>query len=208
MHFTEDWFSNNIELWKKQLFKLKKKPINILEIGTFEGRSAIWLLKNILLHADSRLFCVDHWLYKGEHNDNVYKTFVKNIEPYKDKVHILKGYSQKMLRTLNKPQFDFVYIDANRHSQNVLEDAVLSFPLMKPDAILIFDDYTHNKEHDINCPRPGIDAFLNMYANEISVLHTKWQVVIKKRQQPLKRKPCYSELFAEPVETPIIYKTV
>lgn len=208
MLFTEDWFSNNIPLWKKYLSKLKNKPLKFLEIGTFEGRSAIWLLQNILTHPESELYVVDHWKYKGENNKNVYDTFKKNIEPYKHKVHILKGYSRSMLRNMKHPQFDFVYIDANRHSQNVLEDAVLSFPLLKPNGIMIMDDYTHNKEHTIDCPRPGIDAFMNMYANDIKVLYTKWQVILKKRKIPLKRRACYSELFLEPKIAPAIYKDI
>jgi predicted O-methyltransferase YrrM len=187
---------------------LSKKPLHILEIGTFEGRSAIWILQNLCKHPDSKLYCVDHWLYKGEHNSDTYKTFKKNIEPYKDKVIVLKGHSSHMLRRLNKPQFDFIYIDANRHSQNVLEDAVLSFPLLKPNAIMILDDYTHNKEHNINCPKPGIDAFMNMYANQIKVLHTKWQVVLQKRETPLLKSPCYSEFYNEPKTTPTIYKNI
>ena len=179
-----------------------------MEIGTFEGRSSTWMLDNLLTHKDSRLYCVDHWLFKGEHNKNVFETFKKNIEPYKSKVVILKGYSRDMIRSIHKTKFDFIYIDANRHSQNVLEDAVLSFPLLKPNGILIFDDYTHNKQHDIDCPRPGIDAFMNTYANEIEVLHTKWQVIIKRRVKSLPRKPCYSELFQEPKTIPAIYKDI
>lgn len=205
MHFTEDWFSNNIELWKKTLMKLKHKPLKVLEVGTFEGRSAIWLLENILLHPDSKIYCVDHWKHASEKNDKVYQTFLENIKPYKDKVVIMKGYSNMMLRNLKQVQFDFVYIDASKHSANVLEDAVLSFPVLKPDGILVFDDYTHNKEHDASCPRPAIDSFMNIYASQIQVLHTKWQVVIKKRKVPMKKKPCYSEFFDEPKTVPKIY---
>lgn len=204
MVYTEDWFSNNIELWKKHLLKLSKSPIKVLEIGTFEGRSAIWLLENILKHPDSRIYCVDQWSYKSE--NKIYKTFLKNIEKYKNKVHILKGKSQDQVRKITNVQFDFIYIDASRHSQNVLEDAILSFPLLKSDGIMIFDDYTNNKEHDINCPKKGIDAFIDIYAYDIKVLHTGWQVVIQKRKTPLKRRPCYSEFYSEPNKTPLIFQ--
>jgi predicted O-methyltransferase YrrM len=207
MSFSEDWFSKNIPTWTKELKYLKDKPINILEIGTFEGRSAIWMLENLLQHPDSKLYCVDNWLNQGDRNKKVYDTFIKNIEPWKSKVNILKGFSSDILRSLKeKDQFEFIYIDANKHSQNVLEDAVLSFPLLKKNGILIFDDYTHNKEHDVNCPRIGIDAFLNIYTNQIQVLHMKWQVILRKRQNPLSKKPCYSEYFKEPKKIPSILK--
>jgi predicted O-methyltransferase YrrM len=201
MLFTEDWFSNNIPVWSKELSHLKHKKINILEIGTYEGRSAIWMLENILTHPDSKIYCVDIWSTK-----KIYKTFLKNIEPWKHKVIILKGYSNKLVRNLNCDKLDFIYIDGSHHSQNVLEDAVLSFPLLKKNGLLIFDDYTHNKEHDINCPKPGIDAFINIYANQLQVLQSKWQVIIKKRSIPIKNRPCYSEHFKEPNTIPQVYK--
>lgn len=194
--FTADWFTNNIPLWEKQLSHLKGKPLSFLEIGTFEGRSALWLLENILTHKDSRMYCVDAWL--GSKGDASYKRFLKNIAPYKDKVVVLKGLSSTMLRGIKKQMFDFVYIDASKHSQNVMEEAVLSFPLIKPGGLLVFDDYTHNKEHDHNCPRPGIDAFMNVYATEIKVLVTRWQVIVQKRKTPLKRRFCFSEFYREP----------
>lgn len=200
MHFTSDWFSNNVPVWEAHLAKLKNKPIKVLEVGSFEGRSAVWMLKNLLLHPKSELYCVDLW-----RNAAVYKRFMNNISEWKDKVHVLKGFSNVMLRSLNE-QFDFVYIDANRHSQNVLEDAVLSFPLLKAGGIMIFDDYTNNKEHDKNCPKPGIDAFLDMYAGQVVVLFSKWQVVIRKRVNRLTRKPCYSEFWKEPKTVPEVYK--
>lgn len=206
--FTEDWFSSNIQSWKKQLSHLRGKPVHFLEIGTFEGRSALWVLENILTHPDSRLYVIDHWKYVSENNNHVYKTFKKNIAPYSTKVQVLKGYSRDMLRGLKASKFDFVYIDANRHSQNVLEDAVMSFPLLKANALMILDDYTHNKEHNNSCPRPGIDCFMNMYSGEIKVLHTGWQVVLQKRKTPLLRQPCYSEHFENPKKTPAIYKDI
>lgn len=207
-NYTEDWFSNNIPTWKKYLGNLRDKPAIGLEIGSFEGFSSNWILNNLLTHSESKLYCIDHWLYKGEKNNNPYKTFLQNISEHKKKVKIFKDYSSKILRKLNNVQFDFIYIDANRHSQNVLEDAVLSFPLLKPDGIMIFDDYTYNKEHNVNCPRPGIDAFINIYVEDIKVLHTEWQVIIKKRKIALKRKPCYSEYYSEPSKTPTIYRDI
>jgi len=207
-HYTVDWFSNNIPNWKKYLGNLRNKPANGLEIGSFEGFSSNWILNNILNNANSKLYCVDHWLFKGDKNTNSYKTFLENISEHKSKVKVLKGYSNEMLRKINNIKFDFIYIDANRHSKNVLEDAVLSFPLLKPNGIIIFDDYTHNKEHNVNCPRPGIDAFISIYVEEIKVLHSGWQVIIKKRNPPLKRKPCYSEKYPEPNKTPAIYKDI
>jgi predicted O-methyltransferase YrrM len=189
--FSSDWFTNNIPIWEKELLKYKKKPIKFLEIGTYEGRSAIWALENILQHNDSHIFCVDTF------QEGTFSTFKKNIYPFRDKVTILKGTSQKMLKlpVILKEKFDIIYIDADHHSSQVLESAILSFPLLKKGGLLIFDDYTYSKEHDNRCPKQGIDAFLNAYAEDIHVIYSKWQVIVKKRHLPRPRKPCKSEFY-------------
>jgi len=119
----------------------------------------------------------------------------------------MKGYSRDMLRNITDKVFDFVYIDASRHSRDVLEDAILSWYLIKKGGLLIFDDYTNSHENDNNCPRPAIDAFLNIYSNELDIIHSKWQVVIKKKN-PTNRQPCYSEDYKKPKKTPKIFKDI
>ena len=58
--FTHDWFSHNIPNWALWLADFKYKPgLRGLEIGSLEGRSAVWLLKNILTHETSSLDCCD-----------------------------------------------------------------------------------------------------------------------------------------------------
>lgn len=198
--FSSDWFTNNIPKWNKFLKPLAGEKLKALEIGSFEGRSALWLLENVLTHEGSTLTCVDHFLTRVNPKKDAYKTFVSNMKPYQKKVKVFKGYSRDVLKqsSLLKEMFDIIYIDASHHASNVLEDAVLAFPLLKPNGIMIFDDYTNNKEHDNNCPKPGIDAFLDVYAQQLRVLHSSWQVILKKRDKKLPTRPCYSELYREP----------
>ena len=86
MRFTEDWFTNNIPTWNKVLGNLRNKPVKFLEIGSFEGRSATWALENILTHKDSQLYCIDHWLYEGDKNKNVYNKLKYFRNGYKIKI--------------------------------------------------------------------------------------------------------------------------
>jgi tetratricopeptide (TPR) repeat protein len=58
-YFSGDVFTNNIPVWKKYLNKFVDKEINALEIGSFEGESACWLLDNVLTHQFARLTCID-----------------------------------------------------------------------------------------------------------------------------------------------------
>ena len=58
--FTTDWFIENLPIWERYLIHLANQPeINVLEIGSWEGMSACWLLDNILTHDSSRITCID-----------------------------------------------------------------------------------------------------------------------------------------------------
>ena len=62
--FEFDWFSDHSELFAEQLAgHVGKADLRYVEIGSFEGRSAVWLLENVLTHPTSRLHCIDPWTY-------------------------------------------------------------------------------------------------------------------------------------------------
>jgi hypothetical protein len=55
VNFTEDWTTPHAELWMKHLGHLRGIPdSHAIEIGSFEGKSTIWFLKNILTDERSR----------------------------------------------------------------------------------------------------------------------------------------------------------
>jgi predicted O-methyltransferase YrrM len=201
--FSKDWFSNNIPRWQQNLKKLIKKgkntPLLALEIGSFEGRSAIWTLENILVHTDSKIICVDNFNNIPSRNRNATKQrFLQNTASFGDKISLIDDDSRNALKSpdILTKQFDFIYIDASRHSKNVLEDAILSLPLLKVGGYIVFDDYTSSKEHDFSCPKQGIDAFLDIFNDELKVENTSWQVIARKKLPAKKLKPCHSELYA------------
>ena len=80
--FTNDWFSEDngepvVREFDKFLSCYKDKPCKFLEIGSYEGMSAIWMLDNVLTHQDSRLWCIDAW---AEWTGDAFSTFVNNIK--------------------------------------------------------------------------------------------------------------------------------
>src|SRR5262249_6765153 len=134
--FSKDFTSRNIPYWRRLLSGFAGKPsIQAIEIGVLEGRSTLWFLQNILTHESSRILCVD---------PRVSPEFFDNVKPYRDKVHLVKARSQDALRSLSPglSRFDFIYVDGDHRAPSVLEDAVLSFSLLRYGGILIFDDYT------------------------------------------------------------------
>ena len=197
--YTKDWFSNNAEAWSA-LFAAHSLPKNAcgLEIGSFEGRSACWLMDNVLKHPDARLHCVDRWP-----NRIIHDRFARNTAEYEERVVTHKGHAASILRAMPPtPTFDFAYLDADKHSESVLECLVLVLPLVKPGGLIIIDDYTHNEEHDMRCPRPGVDAFMNVFARHFRVLSARWQVVLEKRKRKAAfpsgpdKQACVSEYYA------------
>jgi hypothetical protein len=182
--------------------EFKGKPnVHALEIGTYEGFSAIWQLENILTDPSSTITCIDIFdekVIEDQFDRNIKATGVAY------KVKKLKGSSEIMLRGLNLEQYDYVYIDGSHMPKWVLSDAVLSWDLLKKGGLMIFDDYkfielkpNNFRPTRINfidnylwkkwvgetgSTKPAVDVFLQIYGPYLEVVFKKYQVVIKKKE--------------------------
>ena len=149
--FTRRFFAN----FKLIMEEFKNKPTSFLEIGVFQGYTAEWVLENILKHPDSRYIGIDPW--------ERFKVFKKRFDTeekwklemldridmlrnkYAGKAEFIKGFSQEVLlqEKIRKNKYDIIYIDGNHTSIAVINDFVLSWPLLKIGGIMIFDDYLY-----------------------------------------------------------------
>ncbi len=179
--FTNTWHANQSRFWD-----IHVKPTNLksyLEIGSYEGQSAKWVLDTF---PESRVTCIDTWDGEGqgplvdENYGDIEGRFKANMSPYGERVKAIKGFSFNALKALDET-FDVIYIDGSHLSKHVLEDAVLSLPLLNPGGLLIFDDYGWNgyKETHKN-PKLAIDVFVSCNRDQLTVLHIGWQVILKK----------------------------
>lgn len=67
--FTQDWFSHNIPVWEQLATLLPQgQERSFLEIGSFEGRSAVWIIENMMNPGDW-IDCVDTWEGSEEHKN-------------------------------------------------------------------------------------------------------------------------------------------
>jgi predicted O-methyltransferase YrrM len=173
--FTSDWFSWRTPTWEKMLHPYRDRPVHCLEIGSYEGRSAVWTLQNVCCHPESTLTCVDIWP-----NSEIERRFDANLAAPAGKVIKKKGLSWKILRSLPYDHYHFVYIDGSHEGLNVLEDAVLAFRLAGPQALICFDDYKWQGPHRHHFPRPAIDAFLKLWEGEVEMLEKAYQVWVRK----------------------------
>lgn len=188
--FQTDWFSSTKHEWLTNLSHLKDKPhIQGLEIGSFEGRSALWLLEHIFTHPTAHLTCIDTWQGSAEHRNtalnfsSVEKHFDHNIQlsGYQKKITKIKDNSHVALKTLTTLSFDFIYIDGSHKASDVLEDAVLSWRLLKPGGILIFDDYVWESQYsELESPKIAVDSFITCFRDTLSIVHMGSQVTIRK----------------------------
>jgi predicted O-methyltransferase YrrM len=173
-------FSHGNE-FKQWLAPFIGKPVYGLECGTWEGRSAVWLLENILTDTFSDLYVVDTW--KGEEMQQAAgmdfklkeKNFFENIKPYRNRVHVHKGESRKELVIMAKEipnWFDFIYLDGSHQAPDVLVDSVLAWQLLKIGGCLIWDDANWKSGlgalHD---PQIAIDSFRRIFSDKSVRIH-------------------------------------
>jgi predicted O-methyltransferase YrrM len=187
-NFTEDWFSVNIPVWTALIDQIQ--PARILEIGSFEGRSAVFVIERCAAARPIELYCVDTWAGGVEHVGKqnmsaVEQRFDQNIEAARDRarhptaMHKIKENSFSALTGLLAAgmtgKFDFIYIDGSHQAADVLADAVLSYALLRVGGALAFDDYLWSMEENgrqdpLNMPKPAIDAFVNIYQRRVRVV--------------------------------------
>jgi predicted O-methyltransferase YrrM len=176
-NFTADWFCGNERHFRKYLAHLEDTPCRLLEIGCYEGRATVWLLENIATHPDAAITCIDI-----AEQASLRQNILAARSP--EKVRLEIGRSRNLLRLCPENSFDFVYVDGSHETVDVLEDAVLSFRLLKRGGIMGFDDYKwKDRAFPSAIPKLAINAFLSIYRRKITVLMKDYQVWIRKDEE-------------------------
>ena len=177
--FTEDYVSPHVGEWTELLAVYQGQPdVRMLEIGSFEGRSTLWFLANILTHPTAGIVCVDVFApasreLRFDHN--------LRIAAAVKKVTKRKGRSEDLLAQLPRDSFDIIYVDGSHQAVNVLFDAVSAWFLLKAGGVLIFDDYLWEMDKPPSeRPQPAIDLFLEAFEGRYELLSKAYQVILRK----------------------------
>lgn len=188
--FSVDWTTAHGANFEKLLSTLKdQKNLNFLEIGTWEGRTSQYLVREYLQGEKSHLHTID----------NAPKDlFFEVLNLYKDKITHHNQNSALALAQLISQQitFDFIYVDGSHVAPHVLSDGLMAFHLLKDEGIMLFDDYLWELPEYINTvydlskvpgelhqlfkPRQAIDAFLEIFKGQYELLFSDYQLAIKK----------------------------
>lgn len=182
--FSNDWFTENITIWLYIFtFMHSNKNIECLEIGSYEGMSAMFCLKNL---ENSKIDCIETFQGADEHYrvdfKKVKKNFEYNLNEFKQNYNLYQMTSDDFFyKFIQQKSYDLIYIDGSHHSDQVYKDAINSFKHLKKGGILIFDDFLRKYYKDINQnPINAILKFINEKKNEINIIYVSYQLAIKK----------------------------
>lgn len=189
--FTQDWFAG-AGYWES-LKPLMKQRKAFLEIGSYEGRSTVWTVEH-MMEDGGHIVAIDSWEGGEEHasvgepmkaveaNFNANAAVASANFPER-RIVKTKAYSHVGLgeELYKQRQYDFIYIDGSHKAMDVLSDACMSFHLLKPGGLMVFDDLYWGDVRDIlHRPKLAIDAFCNIFAEKLMVVASNYQFVLMK----------------------------
>lgn len=192
---THDYFSHNIPDWTGWFAEhIPAAPIAMLEIGSWQGASACWLLDRIVGPRGGRLTCVDTFEGSSEHaawladvtgraGATIEALFDANVALTGRAAQLRKlvGASQETLPGLHGERFDAIYVDGAHEAKFVIQDAVLSWGLLAPGGCLLFDDvpFTFPQRPQQDTAR-AIDFFLSVFDEDLTVLERGRQLLLRR----------------------------
>lgn len=180
--FTVGWFRVRNQVTFSTFLKKRftgDSPVNMIQIGVYEGMDLVWSLQNILRHGNSRVLAIDPWLATTKKSQDEmeqrYNNAAHNIRPYRKKVELVRGLSQEVLSGIgnavsvagtpvSRGSFDLVVVDGDHNKDAVYQDAVQALSLVKVGGWILFDDVRnkiYKKDHVVH----GIQEFTSDYKN-------------------------------------------
>lgn len=194
--FTKDWFNWAPAVWEQLTPHLSGVAGHrqFLEIGSFEGRSSVWIAENMMVDGDE-LRCIDTWEGGEEHKadgedmSSVEERFRRNVLVANEKfprrrIFQCPGTSTARLASAIEQEqtFDFIYIDGSHTAPDVLTDACMAWAVLNVGGIMVFDDYLWGNPRDaLHRPKIAIDAFTNIFGETVEIVHVGYQLAVRKK---------------------------
>jgi predicted O-methyltransferase YrrM len=192
--FSSDWHTKKSPAWAEALKDFAGKPnVQYLEVGVYEGRATVWMVENILTHPTSHVTGID--IFIGELSQGSFDFVPESKKLYEDNMlaagaegrfTTYADFSQNILRDLPRNYYDIIYIDGGHSGKSVLEDAILSFRLLKVGGVMIFDDYRwFTTAPRLQRPGYAINLFQEFYGEQFEVIHNQYQFILRKTSEDI-----------------------
>ena len=168
---SEDYFSINVYYWDLILNKYFEE-FSYLEIGSWEGSSALYILNN---YRTKKVYCVDVWDKDKEYEElykKNFKNFLHNMEEFKDRYSFFKERSDDFFKK-NEEYFDLIYIDGTHESFQVDKDINNAWKFLNLNGIIICDDFFYGNLYsglNEDVPANSINKFIKKQQNKLKVL--------------------------------------
>ena len=169
---TTDYFSINAYYWDLIINK-NFKEFSYLEIGSWEGNSALYILENFVT---KRVVCIDIWdLYEDKYKEEHLKRFLNfksNLDQFNKRFSFFKSTSDKYFDN-NDEKFDLIYIDGWHEAPQVYKDICNSWNFLNINGIIICDDYFYGdikSNQDKNLPAYAINKFILQNKTKIKII--------------------------------------
>jgi predicted O-methyltransferase YrrM len=172
--FTRDYVAARAIAWGMLLKDIRDTTRAVLEIGSQEGRSAIFWLE---FFAGAHLTCVD--IFREEYAGR----FDRNLASYGPRMRKIAGPSIKALGILREENavFDFIYVDGSHRRDDVMIDCLGAWRLLREGGVMLMDDYTWMPDNpEAERVAPAVDTFLAWHP-EAEVILKGEQVAVRKR---------------------------
>ncbi len=182
--FTTDWLTRDLDSWLAALDQFKGRPAKVLDIGSYEGRSAVTFLEML---PNAHVVSMDQFAFADkELAVAVEARFDKNMEGYGERIRKIKGPAAATLDDLRKQKeaFDVIYADAGKARDWVFALSALAWPLLKVGGVIIWDDLKWGRDKP-SAERPGdaILLFAEAFAPSLEVLHNDRQLIARKTSE-------------------------
>ena len=177
---TTDYFSINAYYWH-QIINDNYKNFSYLEIGSWEGNSALFILNNF---KTKKVVCVDVWEDSNfsEIQLNNFNNFKNNMNEFKNRFSSFQGTSDNFF-SKNKEKFDLIYIDGAHEAMQVYKDINNAWDALSVNGIIICDDYFYHDPKNMieNVPAVSINNFISENKNKYKIICVNnTQIFIKK----------------------------
>jgi len=158
------------------------KEVDILELGSYEGRSARAFLA--LLGDYAHVTCVDMWqdydqlphglVQKAE------KAFDENIQGHA--ITKIKASTKAALTDLQaaKKRYQIIYVDADHSTEAVLSDARMAWPLLTTGGIMVFDDYLWEFGRFGLTVKVAADTFMQDMYGQYELIERDYRLFLRK----------------------------